>query len=427
MDTEPNDPRIAVVVSFQQLPLKLFSAYGSELGQTPHFDRMASRGVLFDQHFADDLGEDRLRHAWWDGMTTYSAENESNAGPSLAEQSASAGIECHLISDSPPAEWEIAPDGWDTTYLESSSDSVGESLSQLFSTAESILSEIRGRGAKAIVWIYSREMPSIPIPEMTFLELYLNELPQLSEPETEPSPTAEDEEETEDVEENAISEDERTAAFELIEETLSLISTENAEPESLHIKTLNVLAAARLSEWDHELGKFFDRLEPEIDAGRSVFFLTSDRGLPLWESAVTQQLDRHQHSGPIQEETAHLPLLLVHGNQDLGERHGALTSPADLPASLLDWFGMSSDFPDGRSLWSLVRGDVEELHTHLTCRAGDWESLREPEWLLIRNRRKGIEKLYIKPEDRWQVLDVLSQYIDEADRLISLLNQSARS
>lgn len=423
MDTEQNHPRVAIVLSFQQLPLKLLSAYGSELGQTPHFDRMAARGIVFDQHFADDLSEVRNRHAWWDGMTSFTAENHSTAQHILPQLCDLSDIECHLISDSPPAEWDIAPSGWKSTFLETVSESASENLSELFATTLSTIEDLRERGKSAIVWVYSHELPSVPIPDMTFLNLYLNELPQLALLETD-STSSED---NEDEAATDISEDERTAAFELIEETLSVLTDEETEPKAAHIKTLNVLAAARLSEWDHELGKFFDQIEPDLNAERSLLLVTSDRGLPLLESSITKQLERNQIPGPLQEETTHLPLLLVRGEQKLGERIGALTSPADIPATLLDWFGIVSEEIEGRSLWLLLEGETEILHPYLTCRAGEWESLREPEWLLIRNRREGVEKLYIEPEDRWQVLDVLSQYIDEADRLIAILNQCTRS
>jgi arylsulfatase A-like enzyme len=114
----------------------------------------------------------------------------------------------------------------------------------------------------------------------------------------------------------------------------------------------------------------------------------------------------------------------MNGPRDLGRRIGALTTHADLPATLLDWSGIEYEFPSGRSLLPLATGKAGKTHEQLICTAGDWQAIREREWLLVRNRSEGVEKLYIKPEDRWQVLDVLSQYIDEADRLLDLLDRT---
>lgn len=428
MDLSAEQPefRIAVVLSFQQLPLKLLSAYGSELGQTPHFDRMATHGVLFDQHFADDLGETRTRHAWWDGMTATRAES-SPASARLPTICSKSDVQCHLVSDCQPADWDVAPQGWKTTYLENQTDSATEGLGQLFDAALTTIDQLRQDRQSAVVWIHSEEMPSFPIPSMEFLELYLNELPQLAEVEEEFAETNAEEQNARDDEGDQadLLAEQITLAFGLIEETLSLLSEGVAELEAIHFKTINVLAAARLSEWDHALGQFYEQLTDDLDAGRMMFLLTSDGGLSLFESQVTQQLERQHQVGPLQEESVHLPLLMIQKRLTLGERVRALTHPADLPATVLDWLQVDHEFPDGRSLLSLVKGDAAELHKFLVCRAGEWESIREQKWLLIRNRALGLEKLYFKPEDRWQVLDVCSQHIDETDRLLALFSQSA--
>lgn len=329
MDLSAEQPefRIAVVLSFQQLPLKLLSAYGSELGQTPHFDRMATHGVLFDQHFADDLGDTRSRHAWWDGMTAVRAESLS-ASSTLSTICSNVDVECHLISDCQPADWDVAPQGWKTTYLENQTDSATDGLGQLIDAALTTIDQLRQDRQSAIVWIHSEEMPGLPIPGMEFLELYLNELPQLAEVEEEFAETSGEEQNDRDDESDQadLHSEQSTLAFGLIEETLSLLSEGATELETIHLKTINVLAAARLSEWDHALGQFYEQLTDDLDAGRMMLLLTSDGGLPLFESQVSQQLERQQQAGPLQEESVHLPLLMIQKRLTLGERVGVDTS-----------------------------------------------------------------------------------------------------
>jgi hypothetical protein len=431
----PAPPRLALVLTFDRLPLKLLSCYGSELGQTPVLDRLASKGVLGDLHFADDLAEERTRHAWWDGGT---ASNSASEQPvkTLAEIATDSGIACRLISDCQPFSWDVAPQGWQTTYLEHDTEqelTVTDALERLRAEAARQLQELREAQQPGIVWVHSGELPAVPIPAMEFLELFLDELPRTIQKadeteEPERRPAEESEESGGDSEEegtiDVLSEDDRAAAFELIEETLSLLSGDSTQLEPAHIKTWNVLAAARLAECDRGIGRFYELIEPQVLSGEGLFLLTADRGMALGEAALTKRLEATHLQGPLQEETMHVPLLLMNGPRDLGRRIGALTTHADLPATLLDWSGIEYEFPSGRSLLPLATGKAGKTHEQLICTAGDWQAIREREWLLVRNRSEGVEKLYIKPEDRWQVLDVLSQYIDEADRLLDLLDRT---
>jgi membrane-anchored protein YejM (alkaline phosphatase superfamily) len=263
---------------------------------------------------------------------------------------------------------------------------------------------------------------------MEFLDLFLDELsstlviaPEEAEaPLQEELDDSESEAESEDIL-DALTEDDRAAAFELIEETLSLLSDGSADLKPVHIKTLNVLAAARLAECDRSVGRLFELIAEDVKAGQVLFLLTADRGLALGESELTKRLETQHLAGPLQEESMHVPLLLMHGKLELGRRIGSLTTHADLPATILDWLGIDHEFPSGKSLLPLVMGEAAEIQEQLICTAGDWRAIREREWLLVRHPTEGVEKLYIKPEDRWQVLDVLSQYVDEADRLLELL------
>ena len=43
----------AVVLTFDRLPAHLLGCYGNEWTETPGFDRLASLGSVFDQHFAE--------------------------------------------------------------------------------------------------------------------------------------------------------------------------------------------------------------------------------------------------------------------------------------------------------------------------------------------------------------------------------------
>ena len=56
-------PRRAVVVMLDQLSRRCLGCYGHEWIDTPHLDRLAARGVVFDQCFASPMPESELRDA----------------------------------------------------------------------------------------------------------------------------------------------------------------------------------------------------------------------------------------------------------------------------------------------------------------------------------------------------------------------------
>lgn len=426
----PDPPRIAFVLTFDRLPLKLLSCYGSELGQTPVLDRFASQGILGELHFVDDLAEERTRHAWWDGSSS-TANGQAQPASTLAEIGTQHGIDCRLISDCQPLAWDIAPNGWKTTYLEPETSeelSATQAFERLRAEAERVIREIKASEQPAIVWVHSSELPVVPIPSMEFLDLFLDELSStlVVSPEEAEEFLEEEFDDSESEAENedtldSLTEDDRAAAYELIDETLLLLADGSADLKPAHIKTLNVLAAARLAECDRCIGRLFELIAEDVRKGQAFFLLTADRGLALGEAELTKRLETEHLAGPLQEESMHVPLLLMHGKRELGRRIGSLTTHADLPATILDWLGIEHEFPGGRSLRPLMSGEGVDIHPRLICSAGDWRAIREREWLLVSHPTEGIEKLYIKPEDRWQVLDVLSQYIDEADRLLELL------
>lgn len=54
----------AIVLSADGLAAHWLGAYGSELAETPHLDRLAVAGAVFDWHFADVPDTAAARHAW---------------------------------------------------------------------------------------------------------------------------------------------------------------------------------------------------------------------------------------------------------------------------------------------------------------------------------------------------------------------------
>jgi hypothetical protein len=103
----------------------------------------------------------------------------------------------------------------------------------------------------------------------------------------------------------------------------------------------------------------------------------------------------------------------------------ALTQPVDLLPTLFDAFGLPPPDVHGRSLLQLARGQCEPLRAYARAglgrgRAVEW-TLRTPDWAFFlaagADAAAGRPQLYVKPDDRWEVNDVVQHHPDLAERL----------
>ena len=57
----------AVVITFDKWHCGFLGCQGNPWVDTPHFDQLALRATVFDQHFAENLTPAARQHAWWTG------------------------------------------------------------------------------------------------------------------------------------------------------------------------------------------------------------------------------------------------------------------------------------------------------------------------------------------------------------------------
>jgi arylsulfatase A-like enzyme len=117
--------------------------------------------------------------------------------------------------------------------------------------------------------------------------------------------------------------------------------------------------------------------------------------------------------------------------EEAGLRIDALTQPADVVPTLIDYLELPSPPLAGRSLRPLIRHAVREVRPHVCSgeRIGDsveW-ALRTPQWayLLPTAVTEGdpprLPRLYVKPDDRWEVNDVAAHHpelVEQLDRTL---------
>jgi arylsulfatase A-like enzyme len=356
--------------------------YGNDWLATPAIDRLASESVVFDQHYATDATAGATRWNWLTGQRCgiRSGRPLNDLLRLLWDQ----GIPTTFIGDerSPTLTSPMAT-GWES--WQGVRHCRLERLEQ-----ESLLG---GTIQTAVEWF-----PRYATQERWMLWLELGSLLPPWEPAEFDREALEgfDEERLEPLFDPVTSEADDSAVLE-------------------RIRRARATYAGVVSGSDQWLGMLLEALRTQGIYNELHIVLTSDCGLPLGEHG--NLADVHPW---LYAERVHVPLLLKFpGNDHAGRRVHHLTAAVDLMPSLLDGFGIPAPkSTQGHSLLSVARGESRQIRDYLCSRARvgscvDW-SIRTHQWYYmfpVRQRAQSPRgpQLYSKPEDRWEVNDVLTQ------------------
>ena len=97
---------LAVVLSFDQFPLRLLGCYGNPAVRTPCFDRIAAAGLVFDQHFGEDFSARSRRARLVERVLSFSPRGIRRwcrAMPSLPSCLNEAGVESRWLTEKEPS------------------------------------------------------------------------------------------------------------------------------------------------------------------------------------------------------------------------------------------------------------------------------------------------------------------------------------
>ena len=178
---------------------------------------------------------------------------------------------------------------------------------------------------------------------------------------------------------------------------------------------------------DTELGRLFDQLRERGLDHSAAWILTSDFGYPLGE---------HGQIGPFRpwlyEELVHLPFILrLPAAEQAGRRVSGLTQPPDLPIVLLELFNLAKQ-EAVPSVLSLARGEIASIRgaaistlelgpaTECAIRTDEWAFLLP---LRVPEGETREAQLFQKPDDRWEVNDLRTRYVERADELDAMLKK----
>jgi arylsulfatase A-like enzyme len=373
--------RILVITAAGLRPDYL-GCYGSDWVDTPHFDQLAAQAIVFDNHHAVRPDLEGAAIAWLTGSYRLCNErpSESAGVGNLLQQLHEERFESTLIGDAGRPPSKTFTEGWNNLRLASS-------LDDLLGHVEIVLKQ-SARKKKVLVWVdVPMLLPPWRLPQ-EFLEAYFS-----SEP----------------------GDEERLVPL------LNPPSGVFASLEERVIERIQHTFAAAITHADAVLGQIFEDLAGVDPKDQWLILVTAPHGQSLGEHGLIDPGKPWLH-----EERIHVPFLLrLPEGKEAGRRVPALTQAIDLPATVLDAAGVKPVNMDGQSLLPLTHGTRETLRAYSfsTWRLGkDQESaLRTPEWKLILssadNPPSRQRQLYGKPEDRWEVNNVLQHHLELADEL----------
>jgi arylsulfatase A-like enzyme len=384
----------ALVVVAHRLHLGYVGCYGSDWVETPALDRLAAEGVVFDQHYADRPDAAGARHAWRTGCYAFpvleSDEQPPGYIPDLIRPFRDRGVITGLVIDPRcdiPADFRA---GWhhvlrpnvlaSADTLEATLNAVGAALDRL---------------AAADDWLLWVELGTL-LPPWRVPEEYLRQYFPTGEGSEARTPLA----------------------------NLPIGPWDGTDDTLLRLQDSYSAAVTYLDAGiEHLLAELSERgLLDDM-----LLLVTTDRGLSLGEHGIIGD-----HRPWLHDELIHLPLLVrLPGAAEAGRRVFALTQPVDLLPTLLDAFSLPLPPIHGHSLVPLLDGTAESVRVYACAglmlgAAIEW-ALRTPEWAFVLpvqmepgDAPRG-PQLYRKPDDRWEVNNVIQHHLERAEGLEQIL------
>jgi arylsulfatase A-like enzyme len=397
-----------VVVIARGLQLGALGCYGNPWIDTPALDGLAAEGVVFDQHFADAADPAGARRAWRSGRyhLPTAAAHQTHSTPDLLASLRSQGIHTCLIADDSQPIPDDSGAGWDevkrvaaegeTTPLEATLEAAGAALLRLEQRDDWLL------------WIeLATPLPPWNVPE-EFQVPYFTEEPAEDEEDEEDEPEQESEPLT----------------------PLTEIAAGPVDPDDDYLYlSIQTSYAAAVTYLDAGIGQLLEAIVGTEGGDEVLILVTTDVG---------QNLGEHGIVGPVRpwlhDEIIHLPLVArLPGRAGAGRRVEALTQAVDLAATLADWFHAPLPEAHGHNLLPLVRGEIETIRPYACAGLQLGEAieyaLRTPEWAFLLPQQTSAEdaartpRLYVKPDDRWEINDVLQHHQELVEQLEKTLRE----
>ena len=438
----------AVILTFDFLPISFLGCYGHSLVKTPHFDQLASRSIVYDQHFAENIDPAAPAHAWTTGCYHFPRSAEiQQAMPDVGDVLNRAGIETTLISENdshtPAANCRTAVRVEGEGGLAVSPEATP--FAQLVSQAElAIDDEWCNDSSSQLLWLHSTGVSSEWLPPRAFARAAMSRsfaagtdaedeqsLPDIpAESSNEQSNDSESLDSTTDSEADAtevVIEDLPDESFDDFVEALVGAALDESGAANLSVEEWQVaraVLAGYVEMLDRSLGRLLAAINERAGRDPILFIVTAAEGIPAGERSMMSL-----PAVSLPEEIIHTPLFVQHPGAEPGTRRQQLVQTVDLVPTLLDWFQAdASKLPcEGQSL--LPSTTLTENREREYICLGDGTSncaIRTRERYLIldpaSDKRHSITpQLFVKPDDIWEANEVSAQSPAEVETLATTL------
>jgi arylsulfatase A-like enzyme len=416
----------ALVLAFDHLPLSCLGCYGNTWIETPHLDRLAAHGVVFDDCYSDEIPEAPRIPAGRSGQGASTAGAAVDAH--LVDMLRTAGIHTALCSERGSG---LLPAAFDEVHEIAGSDGpetparerpcalvVAEAVEcwqRQFRTAE-----------HSLLWVASRGIPSPWLPPAEIAGIYWEEF--FDAESLRLVLAAATGHESLAVDTTIDPEQSLTAALPGLVEAGLL--KRGVVPELEEFQALNrAVYAAYVSAIDAWCGTLLDAISATSPDDLLLIVTAASGDLLAPHPCVERDCP------PIVDAVVRVPLIVrIGAGEPVGSRRGGLVSTADIPATLAAWLEPPEYTPpgDSRSLLPMIRCEADPVRDSVLFGAeGIGWGLRTPEFsclCAVEHRaggtppRLGRPWLFSKPDDAGDFLDVADQNPAVAESLAARIS-----
>ncbi len=372
--------RHALCIVIDGLRASALGTYGNTTYPTPQLDALAARSQVVEWLWADSPRLEDFYRGVWQG--THGLRPRDNAGDrSLLDRCKRSDLLQWLVTDDPWLCEQSTRLPFDEALLletaaNRSAKEIGETaIGKFFTNAVERLADWKTQldeaDASSLTWIHSRGLHG---PWDAPLELRMALLDEEDDP----------------------------SVPRFVDPPRDLHDIDDPDVLLAH----RIAYAAQVSVVDACVGAFCQAIS-DCFAGDSILvMLAGSRGFALGEHG-TIGADRCELFG----EQLHLPWLIQTSNAATPpQRHAGLAQPADIGATLSDWFSIEDEKPmaDGRSVLAKLGGNRTAVRQIAVAQGDAGElAIRTPSWLL--RRSTSGDQLFTKPDDRWEFNDIASR------------------
>lgn len=371
--------RHAICLCLDGLRASALGTYGNTVFPTPHFDAFASQSAVVDWLIADSPTLAGFYRSVWDGKHALRQLPALHTSSGLLHKLQDHGLRQLLLSDDEAISQQTDDSMFNASiHLENATNSSAAEiestcLARFFASAIEQLQQFRESAAdhSSLTWLHSRGMCGPWDAPLELREQLLDE------------------------------EDPRFEPF--VDPPIALRGID--EPDQF--LAYRVAYAAQFTVLDFCLGAFINAVSEIFADSETLLMLFGSRGMPLGEHGSVG-IDCKE----LFSEQVHLPWFICPINDSTPlPRQTSLAQPADIAATLLDWFGCSEAINETDGISRLLSNSCSEVdqRTLVTCIGPSNQTMiRTPAWSLLQDGSSdtATQQLFTKPDDRWESNDV---------------------